>query len=211
MRRFLTRFNPELQPWGASKNILIHAFTAQLKLSNKHITHLQEELRRAQSRIDQLKVKVQDDFKHQTTEFPKELMHIQCYTDQLEAKAQDQIKMPNEVEQEIKKQVEKLQEALAAAECDKQELKAVQKHLVNQLQSANIYELKKKKKKKLWKTTWKGTALKWTIWPDNESTTSFTQSRWTKAFFQTETRVKKEKMLLSIDTARQNRVPPSKN
>ncbi|XDV15051.1 hypothetical protein PO909_015199 [Leuciscus waleckii] len=121
-----------------------NAFTAQLKLSDKHITHLQEELTRAQSRIDKLEVKVQDDFKRQTTEFLRELMHTQLCTDQLKVKAQDKLEVPDKVKQETKKQVDKLQEALAVTERDNQESKTVQKHLVNQLQSAE-HQLEKAK------------------------------------------------------------------
>ncbi|RXN18961.1 F-actin-uncapping LRRC16A isoform X1 [Labeo rohita] len=80
---------------------LSYAFTAQLHLSDKHITHLQEELTRAQSRIDKLEVKVQD-----------------------------QLKAPNEREQETMEQVKKLQAALGAAQCDKQQANAAQKDLV---------------------------------------------------------------------------------
>ncbi|RXN13126.1 coiled-coil domain-containing protein 102B-like [Labeo rohita] len=80
---------------------LSYAFTAQLHLSDKHITHLQEELTRAQSRIDKLEVKVQD-----------------------------QLKAPNEREQETMEQVKKLQAALGAAQCDQQQANAAQKDLV---------------------------------------------------------------------------------
>ncbi|RXN35136.1 coiled-coil domain-containing protein 102B-like [Labeo rohita] len=79
---------------------LSYAFTAQLHLSDKHITHLQEELTRAQSRIDKLEVKVQD-----------------------------QLKAPNEREQETMEQVKKLQAALGAAQCDQQQANAAQKDL----------------------------------------------------------------------------------
>ncbi|XP_056120071.1 uncharacterized protein LOC130097298 [Rhinichthys klamathensis goyatoka] len=139
LRRFLTRDSSQNHNHVELTKItcsLSNAFTAQLKLSDKHITHLQEELTRAQSRIDKLEVKVQDNFKCQTTEFLRELMHTQHCTDQLKAKAQDKLKVPDEAEQETKKQVDKLQEALAVTERDKLELKTVQKHLVNQLQSA---------------------------------------------------------------------------
>ena len=135
LRRFLTHDSSQNHNHVELTKItcsLSNAFTAQLTLSDKHVTHLQEELTRAQSRIDKLEVKVQDDFKRQTTEFLRELMHTQHCTDQLKAKAQ----VPDEMEQETKKQVDKLQEALAVTERDKQELKTVQKHLVNQLQSA---------------------------------------------------------------------------
>ncbi|RXN10850.1 coiled-coil domain-containing protein 102B-like [Labeo rohita] len=81
---------------------LSYAFTAQLHLSDKHITHLQEELTRAQRRIDKLEVKVQD-----------------------------QLKAPNEREQETVEQVKKLQAALAAAQRDQQQANAAQKDLVN--------------------------------------------------------------------------------
>lgn len=147
LKRFLThdssqnRNHMELTKITCS---LSNAFTAQLKLSDKHLTHLQEELTRAQSRLDKLEVKVQDDFKRQTTEFLRELLHTQCGTDQLKVKAQDNFKVPDEAEQETKKQVDKLQEALAVTERDKQELKTVQKHLVNQLQSAE-HQLEKAK------------------------------------------------------------------
>ncbi|XP_067247267.1 uncharacterized protein [Chanodichthys erythropterus] len=135
LRRFPTHDSSQNQDHtelSKITNSLSIAFTAQLKLSDKHITHLQEELTRAQSRIDKLEVKVQDDFKRQTTEFLRELMHIQRCTDQHKVKAQDKL-----AEQETKEQVDKLQEALAVAERDKQELKTVQSHLVNQLQNAN--------------------------------------------------------------------------
>ncbi|RXN27921.1 coiled-coil domain-containing protein 102B-like [Labeo rohita] len=79
---------------------LSYAFTAQLHLSDKHITHLQEELTRAQLRIDKLDVKVQD-----------------------------QLKAPNEREQETTEQVKKLQAALAAAQRDQQQANAAQKDL----------------------------------------------------------------------------------
>ncbi len=86
-----TRFKPEQQSQGASQNhqLLCYAFTTQLKLSDKHVTHLQEELTRAQRRIDKLEVKVQD-----------------------------QLKAPNEREQETMKQVKELQAALTAAQID---------------------------------------------------------------------------------------------
>ncbi|RXN09927.1 coiled-coil domain-containing protein 102B-like [Labeo rohita] len=83
---------------------LSYAFTAQLHLSDKHITHLQEELTRAQSRIDKLEVKVQD-----------------------------QLKAPNEREQETMEQVKKLQAALGAAQCDKQQANAAQKDLSDEV------------------------------------------------------------------------------
>ncbi|RXN29300.1 coiled-coil domain-containing protein 102B-like [Labeo rohita] len=79
---------------------LSYAFTAQLHLSDKHITHLQAELTRAQRRIDKLEVKVQD-----------------------------QLKAPNEREQETMEQVKKLQAALGAAQCDQQQANAAQKDL----------------------------------------------------------------------------------
>ncbi|KAG1927214.1 hypothetical protein F2P79_024403 [Pimephales promelas] len=116
------------------KTIELNAFTAQLNLSHQHVTYLQEELTRAQSRIDKLEVKVQDDLK--TTEFLRELMHTQH--------CKDQLKASDEAEQETKTQVDKLQEALAVTERDKQELKTVQKHLENQLQSAE-HQLEKAK------------------------------------------------------------------
>ncbi|KAG1924837.1 hypothetical protein F2P79_025901 [Pimephales promelas] len=116
------------------KTIELNAFTAQLNLSHQHVTHLQEELTRAQSRIDKLEVKVQDDLK--TTEFLRELMHTQH--------CKDQLKASDEAEHETKTQVDKLQEALAVTERDKQELKTVQKHLENQLQSAE-HQLEKAK------------------------------------------------------------------
>ncbi|RXN30266.1 coiled-coil domain-containing protein 102B-like [Labeo rohita] len=83
---------------------LSYAFTAQLHLSDKHITHLQEELTRAQSRIDKLEVKVQD-----------------------------QLKAPNEREQETMEQVKKLQAALGAAQCDQQQANAAQKDLSDEV------------------------------------------------------------------------------
>ncbi|RXN32385.1 coiled-coil domain-containing protein 102B-like [Labeo rohita] len=96
---------------------LSYAFTAQLHLSDKHITHLQEELTRAQSRIDKLEVKVQD-----------------------------QLKAPNEREQETMEQVKKLQAALGAAQCDQQQANAAQKDLLvneapcSQDASANVLQ-----------------------------------------------------------------------
>ncbi len=87
---------------------LSYAFTTQLKLSDKHITHLQEELTCAQRRIDKLEVKVQD-----------------------------QLKAPNESEQETTEQVKELQAALTAAQLDQQHAKAAQEDLVNRLQYAN--------------------------------------------------------------------------
>ncbi|XP_042610883.1 uncharacterized protein LOC122144218, partial [Cyprinus carpio] len=86
---------------------LSYAFTTQLKLSDKHITHLQEELTRAQRHIDKLEVKVQD-----------------------------QLKAPNEREQETTEQVKKLQAALAAAQLNQQHATAAQRDLVNRLQYA---------------------------------------------------------------------------
>ncbi len=80
----------------------------QLKLSDKHITHLQEELTCAQRRIDKLEVKVQD-----------------------------QLKAPNESEQETTEQVKELQAPLTAAQLDQQHAKAAQKDLENRLQYAN--------------------------------------------------------------------------
>ncbi|KAG1925906.1 hypothetical protein F2P79_025219 [Pimephales promelas] len=93
------------------KTIELNAFTAQLKLSHQHVTHLQEELTRAQSRIDKLEVKVQDDLK--TTEFLRELTHTQH--------CKDQLKASDEAEHETKTQVDKLQEALAVTEPKKPE------------------------------------------------------------------------------------------
>ncbi|KAG1933798.1 hypothetical protein F2P79_020339 [Pimephales promelas] len=116
------------------KTIELNAFTAQLNLSHQHVTHLQEELTRAQSRIDKLEVKVQDDLK--TTGFLRELTHTQH--------CKDQLKASDEAEHETKTQVDKLQEALAVTERDKQELKTVQKHLENQLQFAE-HQLEKAK------------------------------------------------------------------
>ncbi|KAL1259045.1 hypothetical protein QQF64_009622 [Cirrhinus molitorella] len=84
-----------------------YAFTTQLKLSDKHITHLQEELTYAQRHIDKLEVKVQD-----------------------------QLKASNEREHETMEQVKKLQAALAAAQHDQQQANAAQKDLVNSFQYA---------------------------------------------------------------------------
>jgi len=114
LRRFLA--NKSSQNYNHVEQVKItsflsYAFTAQLKLNDDHITHLQEELTRTHSHIDKLELKVQEHFNRQTTELPREQMHILFCTDQLEAKAQDQLKVPDEVEQETKKQVEKLQEA----------------------------------------------------------------------------------------------------
>ncbi|KAL0148745.1 hypothetical protein M9458_055923, partial [Cirrhinus mrigala] len=95
---------------------LSYAFTAQLHLSDKHITHLQEELTRAQRRIDKLEVKVQDQFK-----------------------------APSEREQETTEQVKKLLAALAAAQRDQQQANAAQKDLVNRLQYAEQLLEKAKK------------------------------------------------------------------
>uniref|UniRef100_A0A673K3E5 Uncharacterized protein n=1 Tax=Sinocyclocheilus rhinocerous TaxID=307959 RepID=A0A673K3E5_9TELE len=110
LRRFLTQDSSQNNNHEELVKItssLSYAFTTQLKLSDKHITHLQEELTRAQRRIDKLEVKVQD-----------------------------QLKAPNEKEQETTEQVKKLQAALAAAQLDQQHSKAVQKDLVNRLQYA---------------------------------------------------------------------------
>uniref|UniRef100_A0A673M8X4 Uncharacterized protein n=1 Tax=Sinocyclocheilus rhinocerous TaxID=307959 RepID=A0A673M8X4_9TELE len=110
LRRFLTQDSSQNNNHEELVKItssLSYAFTTQLKLSDKHITHLQEELTRAQRRIDKLEVKVQD-----------------------------QLKAPNEREQETTEQVKKLQAALAAAQLDQQHSKAVQKDLVNRLQYA---------------------------------------------------------------------------
>ncbi len=74
---------------------LSYAFTTQLKLSDKHVTHLQEELTHAHRRIDKLEVKVQD-----------------------------QLKAPNEREQETTEQVKVLPAAVAAAQLDQQHAKA---------------------------------------------------------------------------------------
>lgn len=116
--------------------LLSDAFTAQLKLSDKHITHLQKELTCAQSRIDKLEAKGQDDFKRQTTEFLRELLHIQHCTDKLTEKTQDQLKVSDEMEHLTKRHVEQLQTALAVAERDQHELKSSQQNLIQRLQSA---------------------------------------------------------------------------
>ncbi len=78
-----------------------------MKLNDKHVTHLQEDLTRAQRRIDKLEVKVQD-----------------------------QLKAPNEREQETTEQVKELQAAMTAAQLDQQHAKAAQQDLVNRLQYA---------------------------------------------------------------------------
>ena len=110
LRRFLTQDssqNNNHEELVKITSTLSYAFTTQLKLSDKHITHLQEELTRAQRRIDKLEVKVQD-----------------------------QLKAPNEREQETTEQVKKLQAALAAAQLDQQHATAAQRDLVNRLQYA---------------------------------------------------------------------------
>ncbi len=60
-----TRFKPEQQHEELVKitSSLSYAFTTQLKLSDKHVTHPQEELTCAQRSIDKLVVKVQDQLK----------------------------------------------------------------------------------------------------------------------------------------------------
>jgi predicted nucleic acid-binding Zn-ribbon protein len=110
LRRFLTQDSSQNNNHEELVKItssLSYAFTTQLKLSDKHVTHLQEELTRAQRRIDKLEVKVQD-----------------------------QLKAPNEREQETTEQVKELQAALTVAQLDQQHAKAVQKDLVNRLQYA---------------------------------------------------------------------------
>ena len=110
LRRFLTQDSSQNNNHEELVKItssLSYAFTTQLKLSDKHITHLQEELTRAQRRIDKLEVKVQD-----------------------------QLKAPNEREQETTEQVKKLQAALAAAQLEQQHATAAQRDLVNRLQYA---------------------------------------------------------------------------
>ena len=110
LRRFLTQDSSQNNNHEELVKItssLSYAFTTQLKLSDKHITHLQEELTRAQRRIDKLEVKVQD-----------------------------QLKAPNEREQETTEQVKKLQAALAAAQLNQQHATAAQRDLVNRLQYA---------------------------------------------------------------------------
>ncbi|KAG1960087.1 hypothetical protein F2P79_006099 [Pimephales promelas] len=126
----------DMDAWlrGITDCLTQRQLNSQLKLSHQHVTHLQEELTRAQSRIDKLEVKVQDDLK--TTGFLRELTHTQH--------CKDQLKASDEAEHETKTQVDKLQEALAVTERDKQELKTVQKHLENQLQSAE-HQLEKAK------------------------------------------------------------------
>ncbi len=84
---------------------LSYAFTVQLTLSDKHSIHLQKELTHAQSRIDKLAVKVQEDFRHQTTKFLRQLLHISRYTDKLEVKTQDELKVPDRVKQETEVKV----------------------------------------------------------------------------------------------------------
>ncbi len=111
LRRFLTQDSSQNNNHEELVKItssLSYAFTTQLKLSDKHITHLQEELTCAQCRIDKLEVKVQD-----------------------------QLKAPNESEQETTEQVKELQTALTAAQLDQQHAKAAQKDLENRLQYAN--------------------------------------------------------------------------
>ncbi len=111
LRRFLTQNSSQNNNHEELVKItssLSYAFTTQLKLSDKHITHLQEELTCAQRRIDKLEVKVQD-----------------------------QLKAPNESEQETTEQVKELQAALTAAQLDQQHAKAAQKDLENRLQYAN--------------------------------------------------------------------------
>ncbi len=108
LRRFLTQDSSQNNNHEELVKItssLSYAFTTQLKQSDKHITHLQEELTCAQRHIDKLEVKVQD-----------------------------QLKAPNEREQETTEQVNELQAALTAAQLDQQHAKAGQKDLVNRLQ-----------------------------------------------------------------------------
>ncbi len=111
LRRFLTQDSSQNNNHEELVKIassLSYAFTTQLKLSDKHITHLQEELTCAQRRIDKLEVKVQD-----------------------------QLKAPNESEQETTEQVKRSsKQALTAAQLD-QHAKAAQEDLVNRLQYAN--------------------------------------------------------------------------
>ncbi|XDV29278.1 hypothetical protein PO909_032415 [Leuciscus waleckii] len=78
LRRFLTHDSSQNQNHNQvelTKIIcsLSNAFTAQLTLSDKHITHLQEELTRAQSRIDKLEVKVEQETKNQVDKLQKAL------------------------------------------------------------------------------------------------------------------------------------------
>ncbi len=106
-KRLLTHDSSQNHHHGELNKVissLSYTFTAQL-------TH-------AQSRIDKLAVKVQDDFRHKTTEFLRELLHISRCTDKLEVKTQDKLKVPDGVKQETKEKVEQLQEALAVAERD---------------------------------------------------------------------------------------------
>ncbi len=110
LRRFLTQDSSQNNNHEELVKItssLSYAFTTQLKLSDKHVTHLQEELTRAQRRIDKLEVKVQD-----------------------------QLQAPNEREQETTEQVKELQAALTASQLDQQHAKAAQEDLVNRLQYA---------------------------------------------------------------------------
>ena len=110
LRRFLTQDSSQNNNHEELVKItssLSYAFTTQLKLSDKHITHLQEELTRAQRRKDKLEVKVQDQFK-----------------------------APSEREQKTTEQVMKLLAALAAAQLDQRHATAAQKDLVNRLQYA---------------------------------------------------------------------------
>ncbi len=111
LRRFLTQDssqNNNHEELVKTTSSLSYAFTTQLKLSDKHITHLQEKLTWAQ-----------------------------CCIDKLEVKVQAQLKAPNESEQETTEQVKELQAALTAAQLDQQHAKAAQKDLVNRLQYAN--------------------------------------------------------------------------
>ncbi len=82
LRRFLTQDssqNNDHEELVKITSSLSYAFTTQLKLNDKHVTYLQEDLTRAQRRIDKLEVKVQDQLKapnereQETTEQVKEL------------------------------------------------------------------------------------------------------------------------------------------
>ncbi len=108
LRRFLTQYSSQNNNHEELVKItssLSYAFITQLKLSDKHVTSLQEKLTHAQRRIDKLEVKVQD-----------------------------QLKAPSKREQETTEQVKELQAALTAAQLDQQHAKAAQKDLVNILQ-----------------------------------------------------------------------------
>ncbi|XP_053089648.1 CAP-Gly domain-containing linker protein 1-like [Pangasianodon hypophthalmus] len=110
LRRLLThdpRQSYSHQELAKITGSLSHILVDQLKLSDKSITHLQQEMTHTQRRIDKL-----------------------------EEKAQYQLKRSEEKEQEAKKEIAKLQETLATTQNEKEEAKAAQKDLADKLQYA---------------------------------------------------------------------------